>query len=439
MSFNKLINPASIALLYLIAGVVWILFSDNWVAGLTDNPELLTTMQTYKGWVYVVVTAIPLYLLVNLYKQSILKHAEELRVTEQHYEELFLNNPNPTAVVQRESLHIVAHNLNFGGMLGYSAAELSRLKLTDLILPSELDMLQTYLKHSDSQIPEIIEFRKKNGSQITLELTYRRMEFYHSSAFLFQFRDVTAELINKEQVRKLTEHLEREVALRTRDLEITNEELEAFTYSVSHDLKAPVRAVQSFSEAIHHDTANSLSESSNLYLKRVRNAADKMAQLIDDLLRLSKVTQSGLEMEHVDMSELVREAVANMNNGNIHVDLDSDIYAYADKRLFKIMFDNLLSNAIKFSSKVPHPKIEVGCTPFEDRLEFYIKDNGIGIHMDQSKDLFRPFRRLVQDDEYPGFGIGLAVVRRIINRHGGTVKISSKPGMGATFYIGLPR
>ena len=153
--------------------------------------------------------------------------------------------------------------------------------------------------------------------------------------------------------------------------------------------------------------------------------------------QVRKLTEH-LEREKVNVPRLIRQTAGNLNHKGIHIHLLDCIYAYADKRLLKILFDNILSNAVKFSSKVAKPQIEVGCMVHDDYVDYFIKDNGIGIDMDKAEGMFRPFQRMVRDEDYPGFGIGLAIARRIISRHGGSIRVVSKPAMGATFYVRLP-
>lgn len=437
----RYLNPATIALSYLVAGAVWILFSDAWVAGLTDDPALLTTLQTYKGWFYVTITAIPLFYLVDLHKRFVLESAMKLRGTEKRYEKLFLENPNPIAVVHSETLACIAHNVNFERVLGYENDEISERCLIDLVKPGDLEALHTCLRQEGNTIPEIMDFRKKNGSTVSLEITFTRLTFDSVPALIVQFRDVTAELINRDQIRKLTEHLEREVSNRTRELNITNQELEAFTYSVSHDLKAPVRLIRTLSGEMKEDDASTLSENGIHYLSRIQVAAERMGQLIDDMLRLSKAGRAELTIQPLNVSDLLREIAEEMDNPAIHLHLDNCLSVYADKRFIKIVFENLISNAVKFTNKANPPRIEIGCTHRDgvaEYAEYYVKDNGIGMDTDKHIDIFRPFKRMVREEDYPGFGIGLAIARRVVSRHGGAIRAVSKPGMGATFYVTLP-
>ncbi|MBI5440169.1 MAG: PAS domain-containing sensor histidine kinase, partial [Deltaproteobacteria bacterium] len=220
-----------------------------------------------------------------------------------------------------------------------------------------------------------------------------------------------------------------------------NRELEAFSYSVSHDLRAPLRAIDGFSQALLEDYFGLLDEQGREFLNRVRAATQRMAQLIDDLLKLSRLTRGELNIAPVDVSELARAVAAVLQRNDpdrqVTVRTAEGMTAHADAQLLRTALENLIGNAWKFTSKSEQPVIEVGATHTKDKQVFFVRDNGVGFDMTYATKLFGTFQRLHAEKDFPGTGIGLSIVKRIILRHGGTVWAEGEPGVGATFYFTL--
>ncbi len=241
----------------------------------------------------------------------------------------------------------------------------------------------------------------------------------------------------------ITERKHADAELRTakEQVEAANRELEAFSYSVAHDLRAPLRGIDGFSQALLEDYGDKLDAEGHRHLARVREAAQRMALLIDDLLGLSRVTRAELRSQRIDLSALALGCVERLQRSEparqIELVIAPGLVAHADPRLLSVALDNLLGNAWKFTSKSPHARIELGATPREGRRMFYVRDNGAGFDMTYVRKLFGVFQRLHIESEFPGTGIGLATVARIIHRHGGQVSAEGVPGAGATFYFTL--
>jgi len=227
------------------------------------------------------------------------------------------------------------------------------------------------------------------------------------------------------------------------ELAAANKELEAFSYSVSHDLRAPLRSIDGFSQALLEDYHDKLDEEGIDYLRRVRNETQRMGQLIDDFLQLSRLTRVELNFEKVDLSSMAHDILIQHQRDNpsrkVKNIVEDNLSVKGDEKLLKIMFENMLGNAWKFTSKKSKATIEFGQVKNKDEKVFFIRDNGAGFDNNYADKLFIPFQRLHSDEEFDGTGIGLGIVQRIINRHGGRIWVESEVGKGATFYFTLGR
>ncbi|WP_211194364.1 sensor histidine kinase [Pyxidicoccus fallax] len=235
--------------------------------------------------------------------------------------------------------------------------------------------------------------------------------------------------------------LEARVAQRTQELTAANHELESFSYSVSHDLRAPLRAVDGFSQALMEDEGERISQEGQEHLRRLRAAATRMAQLIDDLLRLSRLTRAELRCEPVDLSALAREVADILQRSEpgrqVTFDIAPGLMTRGDARLLRVVLENLFGNAWKFTSQRSDARIALFAESRDGRPHYCVRDNGVGFDMAYADKLFSPFQRLHRPDEFPGTGVGLATVQRIIRRHGGDISAEAVPGGGATFRFTL--
>lgn len=252
--------------------------------------------------------------------------------------------------------------------------------------------------------------------------------------------DVTERKNAEEELGKYRQHLEDLVRERTIHLEASNKELEAFSYSASHDLRAPLRSIEGFSQALLEDYEQKFDAQGKDYLSRIKLATRRMADLIEDMLQLSRITRMEMIIEKVDLTTIARSLIIELQKShperNVRVKITEGLEDKADLRLTRIILDNLLRNAWKFTEKQPKATIEVGLWKMEDgKKTYFIRDNGAGFDMAYADKLFAPFQRLHADDEFPGTGIGLATVRRILNRHGGKIWAEGETGKGATFYF----
>jgi len=226
-------------------------------------------------------------------------------------------------------------------------------------------------------------------------------------------------------------------------LDAANRELEAFAYSVSHDMRAPLRTIDGFSKILEEDYADRVDDEGKDALRRVRGAAQKMAELIDDMLKLSRISRAELACEGVDLGALARSIADKLEAAEpgrrVAFDIAPGLAARGDRALITILLENLLANAWKFTSRHPAARIEVGVAGRAGEPAYFVRDDGAGFDMAEVKRLFTPFQRLHGMGEFPGTGIGLAIVQRVAKRHGGRAWAEGAPEKGATFHFTLGR
>ena len=254
--------------------------------------------------------------------------------------------------------------------------------------------------------------------------------------------ELQAEVRERQQAQQIVQDLNQELQQAIIELEVVNQELEAFSYSVSHDLRAPLRSIDGFSQALLEDCCDDLDLTGQDYLRRIRLATQRMGQLIDDLLKLSRVTRSEMHLESVGLSLLANKICIDLQHSQperqVEFSIQPGLIAKGDAPLLQVLLENLLNNAWKFTSKGIQAQIEFGeMSPKSEIPVYFVRDNGAGFDMNYVNKLFAPFQRLHRMNEFPGNGIGLATVQRIVRRHGGRVWAQGNVDRGATFYFTL--
>lgn len=371
----------------------------------------------------------------ELYKQE-LKQRAFLR----HFEYL-TKYANDIIILVDKDLNIIEANDRAIEYYEYSEDELKWMKLNELYPEERKEELKDIIERIVQEGGLIYEAMQINKSKKTFiaEISARFFDIEGNRFFQFIIRDITERKKMEEELRNYRENLERLIEQKTSELSIANKELEAFSYSVSHDLRAPLRSVDGFSQALIEDYFDKLDDTGKDYLRRIRGAAKRMEELIDDLLNLSRITRKELSIEEVDLSSLAKEIIDTQiqKGANVKVLIHENMNVKGDPHLLRIMLENLFSNALKFTSKSLKPEIEFGMTEIDGKLTYFVRDNGIGFDMRFVDKLFKPFQRLHSLKEFPGTGIGLAIVYRVVKRHGGDVWAEAEIGKGATFYFRL--
>ncbi len=372
-------------------------------------------------------------------EQPVAGGSGELEEAGRRYENLFKNNPMPMWVLELPSLRFL--DVNESAMLhyGYSREEFLNMNAAD-IRPEEdrqsfLNIDRTRKGTLDSGIWKHL---KKDGTLLYSHITVHEMMYDGRPSRLVMSVDVTARVKMEQEIRELNQVLEQRVAKRTEQLEAAVKELESFTYSVSHDLRAPLRAVNGYSKILIEEYQKHLDDEGIRLLQQVSNNARRMGKLVDDLLAFSRIGKREINRMSIDTDAMVGRVVGDLLPGEwttTKIVVGPLKAIQGDPSLVPLVFQNLILNAIKYSSKKPSPRVEIGMVTASDQDTFFVRDNGAGFDMKYHHKLFGVFQRLHGDEEFEGTGVGLAIVDRIVKLHGGRVWAEARPGEGATFYL----
>jgi len=283
----------------------------------------------------------------------------------------------------------------------------------------------------------------KDGKRIDVALTLSPVRDASGAivASSMVCRDITQRKADDQQLKLLHNTLEQRVNERTLQLDRANKELQSFSYSVSHDLRAPLRGIDGWSSALMEDFGEKLGETGLEYLGRVRSETQRMGQLIDDLLRMAMISQSGIVVKEVDISKCVRSTADRLRETSpdriVDFIIEPALVVQGDAGLLDVALTNLIENAWKYTSKLPAARIEFGVMKVGEEVAYFVRDNGDGFDMKYASKLFAPFHRMHTPRDFPGTGVGLATVQRIIHRHSGRIWAEAKPKFGATFFFTL--
>jgi len=358
---------------------------------------------------------------------------EALKRSEERFSKFFQSSPAAHSIATLEEGRLVEVNAAWSALFGKTRAEAighSTVELGIWSAAARARILEL-LRREGKASHVIREARRPDGTSITVQTAAEEIELDGERYVLASSTDVTAESRSRER-------LEERVRERTAELESSNRELESFSYSISHDMRAPIRGVAGYAQIVREQYADVLDEEGRQMLERIVGASHHLGELVDAMLNLSKLTRRTLERRPVGLSELAEEVCAGLRERDpgreVECVIAPGLQADADPALARSLLDNLLGNAWKYTRDSARARVEFG------RLgdEFFVRDNGAGFDMRHAEKLFKPFERLHDPESFPGTGIGLATVERVVRRHGGTVRAESAPGQGASFYFTLP-
>ncbi|MBX3266124.1 MAG: PAS domain S-box protein [Acidobacteria bacterium] len=368
---------------------------------------------------------------------------ESLRESEQRFRRMFDIVSIGIAQADAQTGRFILFNRRFAEIAGYPVEDLRQMTFKQLTHPEDAEAdARKFFEARDGKAPQYINekrYLRPDGSIVWVRVNASFVRDADGTALqsIGVIEDITEQKRARDELLELNATLEERVEERTRKLETLNRELEAFSYSVSHDLRAPLRAMDGFSQAVLEDYADKLDENGVDYLNRIRSASQRMASMIDSLLGLSRVSRSALSIGTTDLTSMAREIASDLAAASpdriVEVSIEDGLTAKCDARLARIALENMLGNAWKFTSKTENASVSFSRGP--EPGEFVIRDNGAGFEATYADTIFGAFSRLHRSDEFEGTGIGLATVYRIIQMHGGTIRAESEPGQGAAFFF----
>jgi len=373
----------------------------------------------------------------------------ELETSRSRYFELYDLAPVGYFTVSEKGL-ILEANLIAASLLGVSRGSIGRQPLTRFIFREDQDIYYNYRKQLfETGAPQVCELRmiKADGIPFIVRMdAIRAQDADGAPVSHIIVSDITERKLAEATIKKLNETLNignRKLGARTAELELANKELESFSFSVSHDLRAPLRHISGFITLLHKEYEGQFDETFRHYMEVIAEASKKMGRLIDDLLALSHIGRSEMHKEEINMKALIDEAILEVmcgeGNRQIEWKVDDLSHAYGDRSLMSLALINLISNAVKFTRLSPRAEIEIRGKEDGAGYVYYVRDNGVGFDMRHADKLFGVFQRFHTQKEFEGTGIGLSNVQRIISKHGGRIWAESEVGHGATFYFTLPK
>lgn len=369
--------------------------------------------------------------------------ADDLLLTGTTFGALLDHAPDGIVAVDRSG-RIRLANLQAHHLFGYAPGTLVG-ESVDILLPDTLRNIHAAHRAGYMEAPRPramgagldLTGLRRDGTQFAVEISLSPIQSGPTLLVMAAVRDITDRKAAEAQIKRLNEDLNRRVA----ELDAVNRELEAFSYSVSHDLRAPLRALDGFSQALVEDAGDQLPPDAQDHVRRIRAAATRMGRLIDDLLDLARLTRREMRWEPVDLTALARSAAERLRRSEpdraVDFSIGEDLRVTGDSHLLQVALQNLMGNAWKFTGKQGYARIEFGSGTHDDAIVYYVRDNGVGFDMAYADKLFGAFQRLHAANEFAGTGIGLATVQRVIARHGGRIWANAEPGKGATFSFTL--
>lgn len=378
------------------------------------------------------ITEAKVSVLLQLHRQQ--RELMEKNQALENYALLINNSADLICIINSNTFHVEEVNDAVYDRLGYTVPEMKGSSLLDYLSEDGQTKVQQLARDRQANFSfEALMYTKDN------EPRYFSWNVVHKQhAWFANGRDITRQKKADFEINQLNKNLERNIA----QLQLTNKELEAFSYSVSHDLRAPLRSINGYAQMIQEDHAHAFNEDAKRMLNVIRKNATKMGMLIDDLLAFSRMGRKEITRVPVEFNKLVEPVMADIRQTapeKTKITAHPLPNTQGDPSLLSQVFINLISNAVKYSAKKENPEVEIGAEEKDDEIVYYVKDNGAGFDMQYVHKLFGVFQRLHSNEEFEGTGVGLAIVQRIIVKHGGKVWAEGKPGDGAVFYFSLPK
>jgi len=361
---------------------------------------------------------------------------------EGRYRMLFEHSPLPMWVVEARTLRFLGVNEAAMRLYGYTREEFLSMTADDMRPREDRESFRDFLRRESGQVIRgAFRHVKKDGATIDIEGVGHLVVWRGHTARLVMINDVTERNLTQQELERLNRELEDRVRSRTEQLEAANKELEAFSYSVSHDLRAPVRHIDGFVKLLEREHPPASDKAAH-YLRTIAASSRRMAALIDDLLALSRTGRAPLEMRTVQLNALVDEVIVDLRPDVARRRIEWSVgelpAVRGDPSLLRVVLQNLLDNAVKYTKLQSRAVVEVGALRLDDgETAIFVRDNGVGFDMAHAAKLFGAFQRLHSTREFSGTGIGLATVQRVVHRHGGRVWAEAEPGKGASFYFTL--
>lgn len=418
-----------VPLIYGCFSVLWVFFSDKLAFTMAPDLEKAGLYSTIKGLVFVILSTLLIYLLLKSDESKKEKLLNEIVAVQRSFNLLFEDNPQPMWIYDNKTLEIMAVNSSACKIYGYAAAEFRRLKITDIRKQEDIPLLMKSLQeHKDDlrQTGPWVHIRK-DGEPLMVQVISHPLRSAGLDSTLVSIIDLT------EQHRKQEEL---DTAMQQRD------DFESFGYTASHDLKAHLRAIVGYSDILEKEFQTQLGAEGSKFIHYIHEAGVAMNEMLDDMMIISGISRKPLEFQALNISDIFTDIVRTLTlqepERDLSIKIQPEMTTFADFGAVRMIAQNLVQNAWKYTRNKKKTVIEIGCFENESKeTVFFVRDNGIGFDSEIADHLFQPFRRGHADSRIDGMGIGLSVVKRAVERHGGRVWAESQPGKGASFFFTL--
>ena len=418
-----------VSLIYCAFSVLWIFFTDKIAFALAPNLSSAVLFSNVKGILFVVLSTLLIFLLIRSDESGKERLLSEMAAVQRSFNLLFEDNPLPMWIFNNQTFTIMAVNPAACKTYGYTAAEFRKLKVTDLRKKEDIPSFLKLIAESKDELRQSgpWEHIKKDGESIFVRVISHSLHSAGIDSTLVSVIDLTEQQRTQEEL---------DTAMQERD------DFEAFGYTASHDLKSPLRAIIGYSEILKKEFDKQLEGEAQELVEKVHKAGLNMNEMLDNMLILSGLSRRPLKYERVNISDIYQEIIETFKHQdpdrNIEVKIQPNMMAIGDSGIFRLIAQNLMQNAWKYTKQTANAIVEIGNHENEDgETIFWIKDNGLGIDPSLADHIFEPFTRAHMNSTYEGMGIGLSIVRRAVERHGGRIWVESKPKQGSCFYYTL--